>query len=152
MMFIDPYKFVRPRRFWRVVVKAQVGEQGASCAELVMRTGPGGADLCVGGTAISDSVWSPAYNADKAFDKDVNTLWSSTDRGVYEYWIGYELASELVVNQVTWTARNDYWADIQNPTRIMVQSSPDSLVWTDEFASQQDVIWSAGKVVTFPRQ
>lgn len=66
-------------------------------AEIMEAVGEGyGDDICTGGTASAESVYSGSYGADKAFDDDVSTqlsVWNSAASWGPTEWLKYDLGA-----------------------------------------------------------
>lgn len=93
--------------YWRVFVTSVQQGLNAAIAEVKMFNSPTGNNLCSGGTALASSVLfnDPTYNAEKAFDNNINTDWISNNFGVGQ-WVGYHLPVPAAITQVSLTSEN----------------------------------------------
>lgn len=95
-------------------------------AEVVMRASIGGANLCVGGSALASSVNSGATPASAAFDGSTSTSWQSGS-GVPEHRLSYAFPSAVSVAEVAVTIGSN---SILWPPSAVLAYSDDGSAWT----------------------
>jgi len=135
-------------RFWRVNVPSTGDGNYVSCAKLALHSAIGGADVAIGGTAMTGSNYdSINHPASYCFDTNASTWWASA-LGL-PGWVGYDFGSGNAVNIVEfqWTARNDCCAN-QSPSSYFVQFSDDGATWTTYWVGTSSG-WSLGQSQTF---
>ena len=134
-------------RYWRIVITAQPDANYAVLGEIELHTSVGGADVTGSGTASASSVYSsPTWAADKAFDNNATTAWSSNS-GPRPHWIQYDfgvgVTHEIVEYVLTGSNTTTY-----SPTSWALLGSNDGQYFTvvDSKAGQT---WTAGETKTF---
>jgi hypothetical protein len=134
------------RTQWRITIAAtQSGEPGL--AALVMRTTPGGADQCTGGTPSASSEYSAPYTADKAFDGSNTTSWFSGSG--FPQWLQYEFAAPIDI--VEYKLRAPYSYPQEAPKTWTFSHNDGAGGWTEVDAQTDAPNWSADeeRTVTF---
>lgn len=76
-------------------------------AEMEVKLGSGGTDLCTGGTAYADSYLSSTYEPSKAFDNSTSTHWSSvSSTTVQTSWLAYYKSSGMTFDRIRLLSRS----------------------------------------------
>lgn len=143
-----------PVRYWRVVWDAVYGSEGfASCGELSFRATSGGGNLADGSYALKSSEYSTTEGANKAFDGNVGTAWSSNSSTPAGQWLGHGFASKVDVAEVAITMKST--ADggfrvAQMPKNFRVQFSDDlGFSWTTKATFTDNPPWVFGETKVF---
>lgn len=119
-------------RYWRIEWVAS--SDRPAIAEVEMRTTPGGADQCSGGTASASSYsyfgsGDPAY----AFDNDLNTRWLS-NFGASPEWLQYDFGSgnDKEIVEIKLTSEAGAWAGSPTAGRVLYSDDGSSFTeaWT----------------------
>lgn len=119
--------------------------------ESQMRAISGGADLTGSGTPSASSEFStPTYSADKAFDNNTSTFWSSTSNVNQAGWLRYDFGSDVDIQEITLQARNDAVLHTQYPVGLCLYRSADASIWTPVYAWKTGATSNAG-IQTFLR-
>lgn len=136
--------------YWRLAIDGvQNSAVAAAVGEVEFRATPGGADLCSGGTATADAIFSGSYPASNAFDNNDATLWSSTNKGSFNTaWLKYQFAAPVSVAEVAVKARSDGFSHT-SPREIKVQWSDDNVVWTTAWSIENQTSWSVSQLRVF---
>jgi hypothetical protein len=117
-------------RYWGLQMLARPGSgNGLSLAEVEMRGSPGGADLCVGGTASGESNFG--YVADNVFDNSNSTVWYNGATGGAYVRLSYDFGSPVNVAEI-WVRNSPatpYAGATYGPSHTRVQWSDDGTVW-----------------------
>lgn len=152
-----PVEALEPHLHWRIYCLSNFDDSndnadGYSATEIEMREAPGGANVATGGTATAISHYqnSATYAADRAFDGDLGTLWSS-DNAAHpnpESWIAYAFPTEVVIHEFVWTARDSSLSN-QSAKAGRVEWSDDGVVWTKAWAFSNNVPYANGEARTF---
>lgn len=132
--------------YWRVTEATVSGGNAGSCVALDFRAVAGGPNVAVGGTPIASSVYVAGYEANKAFDGNAATFWSSAS--ALPAWLGYQFAAPVSIVECAWTSRSDQ-AD-QNPTNPIIEWSDDGVTWTRDWMNDIGG-WSVGQTKVFTR-
>lgn len=148
--------FLRPAatdavRYWRVR-GITLGSGGTmSCGEMEMRSSPGGADetTATPGQAYARTNFSSSFNADKAFDNSLTTLWSGSGGIMPAEFLRYDFGAgnEKAIREIWWRARHDGDSG-QNPTSGVVESSTDGTSFRNRWSFTASG-WAAGAEKTF---
>lgn len=131
---------ITAHRYWRVLMSAGRGFYAYCVAEMAFRATPGGAQLAADGTPITSETPVPANVASKAFDGDLTSFWSgdfgaNTQFAPRAYWLGYQFANPVTVQEVALSARNPTTdGGKQVPSLGSVQYSDDGLTWTTRWS------------------
>lgn len=128
--------------YWRLYSTNVQGGGGAfGLVTLEMHATVGGADLCTGGTALSDSNFAGVVAA-YAFDANTATTWTSLDVPG-PHWVGYHFATTVDVVEIRIVSRSDYL--LANTTTFEVQWSNDGITWSAQFGEVLVPNWTAGE-------
>lgn len=138
-------------RWWRIKVTANGGDAYCRIGEIAMRAVPRGANLCVGGTVLFTTQFSGSgdNSASASFDGNAGTAWAGQMSLTPA--IGYQFAAAQDVIEIALTARNDGFGPNGAPQAFTVQSSPDGVVWNDEWSVAGETGWTAGATRTYTR-
>lgn len=98
-------------------------------------------DQCSGGTAAADSDFGAGYEADKAFDNNLATIWASTATAC-PHWIRYQLTSGKVITQYSICPRTGY-LDFA-PKDFKLQGSNNGMDFVDLDSSTGIIDWATG--------
>jgi hypothetical protein len=131
-------------RKWRLYIKATNPVFWATLAELQMRSTPGGANECSGGTASASGTGGGNGPAN-AFDGNTATRWQSGS-GTMPQWIEYDFATEKKIEEVVLRASSTEETDA--PTNAEVQYW-DGSAWVKHFEFFTNSDWAAGESRTF---
>jgi len=116
-------------KYWRIYIVANNGNPTyVALAEIEMRSTPGGADLCNGGTIFASSYLDGASAPANAFDNNSATIWATAGGQATPSYIGYVFAGEESVNEVAITGRPSAYAN-QLPRTFYVERSFDNEEW-----------------------
>lgn len=130
-MFIPVCLGASAHKYWRIYwTAAATGYGGAQAGEIEFRATPGGADQCVGGTAIG-SVEYPPYTFAKAFDglyAAPSDSWSNGLTTAIGHWIGYNFSVPVVVSEF-WFYPSTAVTAPSNPTGFALEYSDDGTTW-----------------------
>ncbi len=108
--------------YWRVYVEANQGDSYTSIGEVYMRTTPGGADVCVGGTAI-ESGHSGTSVAANAFNRTDGNGWAVA--GSSGVWVGYHFPIAQAIVEFALKADTSYLTQV--PKRFWLEWSDDGV-------------------------
>jgi hypothetical protein len=129
--------------YWRINVTANAGDTNyLAIAEVEMRATVGGADECSGGTATASSS-SAGFEADKAFDNDAATRWSTPTPGMTTGWLQYQFASPVDVTEYTIQAHPSTPA--RSPKNWTLEYSDDGTDWTVTDTRTNEANWADGE-------
>jgi len=100
-----------------------------------------GADLCVGGSASADTVYS-SYPASKAFDDSSTTFWDSAN-SAFPHWIKYTLGGEEIANKLRLKPRIVSGGNGVSVKNFLLQGSNNDASWTTllDDASENSIDW-----------
>lgn len=121
-------------RFWAVELVNTIVTNGVKVGELRFSdtVGPAGLDLTDPSEASSRSFASGTLSgkAANAFDgAGISTYWGAPSPPI-GHWIGWEFASPIVINQVSWTNMDVGWMNIE---KMKVISSKDGVSFDEEW-------------------
>jgi hypothetical protein len=133
-------------RYWRVQALGVQSGTNFALAEIEMRATIGGADQCVGGTAIASTTFAGSA-ASNAFDNSISTWWATLSGSHINGWIGYDFGTPVEVLELSLTARNDSGFS-QSPTTFVVEGSSDNITW-DGIKLYTAATWTTGSNQTF---
>ena len=139
----------------RVRVTANNGDTGyVRIGTLVMRSVPGGANLCFGPIA---QYWNTQFavsgdnSASVAFDANPATAWAGSKTFAGGPAIGYHFAAAAEIVEVLITARADSFGPGGAPKDFTIESSDDGVTWTAEWSVVNETAWAQGETRTFAR-
>lgn len=142
-------------KYWRLFVTSNVGggNDYLNVQEIEMRAAPGGADLCVGGTASADSVY-PGSSANYCFDGD---LGNGAGSGSYSSstttnpkWIMYEFPSSVSVAEVAiWPFNYPSLENARSIGSFEMQCSDNGVDWLPAGTHTGIASWVIGTPKTF---
>jgi hypothetical protein len=138
---------VTPHRYWRVYITAATGTPHLDTSEIEFRASVGGADQCVGGTAIYSNQ-TGGFEAAKAFDDTTSTTWY-INQGTFALpqWIGYDFGAGNAKDVVEFALT--CWQPGESPKDFQLQYSDDGSTWTTKYTRANES-WSAvGQVKAF---
>lgn len=139
--------------YWRIVYDALAGtDTYAAIAEIQLRAVAGGPSVATGGTATSSSQYSTNFTADKAFDGNQDTSWSSSNGGATGAWVAYRLPSSQAIVEVALSMQNSNTGGVreaQMPGAFHVQYSGDGVNWTTKKSFTGIAAWSLGQTRVF---
>lgn len=133
--------------WWRINVSANNGSTTAQFAELQFRQTAGTSVYPSGGTAAASSVYAAGYEADKLFDNNLTTTWSSN--AAPPQWVNYHYGTPVLVVQVMMTALNNASFTNQTPKDFTVEFSDDGVTWTTLWSVTGQTAWGASEVRLF---
>jgi hypothetical protein len=138
-------------RYWRINVteSRSSGTWWANIAEIELRATAGGADQTGSGTAAASTVDSTSLNADKAFDNNSATFWSSDGGAALPQWISYDFGAATTVSEVLIQAGNDATRATRAPKTFQVQYSSDGSTWETAATITDTPAWSVSESRTF---
>lgn len=145
-------------RYWRISISRTVGGNGyVAIGEVSMSATPGGADQATTGGASASGSYSGAYSADKAFDDNLSTNWSSSylggSNGSYGHWIMQDFGSATKVAEVAITSAPSSYGggsyQEEDPCDFEIQYSNDGVTWATAKAIDGQVGWSRSETRVF---
>jgi hypothetical protein len=133
----------RAARYWRVYIYTTSNGNTPTISELEMRTTPGGANQCTGGTAIA----SGGSAASNAFDGNTGTSWpGNVSSGS---WIGYDFGAG-VQKEITEIALRNGSGSL-SPIEFAVDYSDDGLTYYRAWMITSYSVWPANEQRVFTR-
>lgn len=133
--------------YWRILEDSVTPQGALAIAEISMAATFGGSNQCFGGTAFASSVYSPDYDADKAFDGDPLTFWSSSGDSLGVS-IGYQFPAPVDVLELVILPRPDERANTQGLQNFSLQYSDDGITYIT-LGTWKAATWEAGVSQTF---
>lgn len=136
-------------RAWRLKYDSSPRGYG-SLAEVELRSTAGGVDQTIGaaGNAIQGTYYDDSYIGASAFDKDINSFWSSA---AYEDWVGWDFGSGdgRNITEIAFIPRNDIYADQDAPNAGGLEWSDDLTTWTRVWSFAKPGTYSVGTTYVF---
>jgi len=132
--------------YWRVYIEANNNDSYTSIGEVYMRTAPGGADVCVGGTAI-ESGHSGTSVAANAFNRTDGNGWAVA--GSSGVWVGYHFPVEQAIVEFALKADTSYLTQV--PKRFWLEWSDDGVGWRTAIGAVNQTGWSNLQTRTFTK-
>jgi hypothetical protein len=132
--------------YWRVYIESNQGDSYTSVGEIYMRTAPGGADLCVGGTAL-ESGHSGSDVAANAFNRTEGNRWATV--GSSGIWVGYRFPIRQRIVEFALKADTSYLTQV--PKRFWLEWSDDGVNWRTAVGAVNEVGWSNLQTRTFTK-
>ena len=123
--------------YWRVYVEANNADSYTSIGEVYMRAAPGGADLCVGGTAL-ESGHSGSDVAANAFNRTEGNRWATV--GSSGVWVGYRFPIRQAIVEFALKADTSYLTQV--PKRFWLEWSDDGVAWRTAIGAINETGWS----------
>lgn len=134
-------------RYWRLVITANAGDADfLAISELEMRATAGGADQCNGGTPSASSINTGA-EADKAFDNNATTRWSTGPAGVTTGTLAYDFGSAVTVAE--YTIQSHPTLPARSPKDFTLQWSDNGTAWTVADSRAATAWTTGGQIRTF---
>lgn len=140
-------------RYWRIFSRNNHGGSCTTICEVEMKTTPGGASVCTGGTPIRSSFqagWEPT----KAFDgiKTGDQGWASANADIDGAWIGYDFGAgnDKEIVEISITSRGTGGASIQQSPRIFwFEFSDDNTTWYRIGGGEMAPAWGLNETRTY---
>ena len=138
---------------WRAVWVENFGDAYSTCAELSLRTTPGGGNAAVGGTPIASSEYDVTQSASKAFDGSSTTSWSTAVGGANGAWIGYVFPANVTIVELAITMSSTSTGGFrveQMPRKLALQYSNDGGgAWLTAAVWDNNADWVLGQTRVF---
>jgi hypothetical protein len=132
--------------YWRVYIEANNADSYTSIGEVYMRTTPGGADACVGGTAL-ESGHSGSDVAANAFNRSEGTRWATV--GSSGVWVGYRFPIRQPIVEFALKADTSYLTQV--PKRFWLEWSDDGVNWRSAIGAINETGWSNLQTRTYTK-
>ena len=132
--------------YWRVYIEANNADSYTSIGEVYMRASPGGADLCVGGTAL-ESGHSGSDVAANAFNRSEGNRWATV--GSSGVWVGYRFPIRQAIVEFALKADTSYLTQV--PKRFWLEWSDDGVDWRTAIGAINETGWSNLQTRTFTK-
>jgi hypothetical protein len=133
--------------YWRIYCLREIftssSEVGAG--EMEMRSTPGGADQCTGGSVASSSYFT-TVGPWRLFDNNLSTNWLTADNRRWG-WVRYTFTDPIEIAEVM--IRNHSSIPTNTPRNIYIQYSDDDEHWTTAWAENGIAEWAAGTTRVF---
>ena len=114
-------------RYWRLFINNSTTILAPEIVELEMRSVPGGANICTGGTGSASSAITN-YEAWRAFDGSLASGWGASVKD--NQWLKYSFATPVIVREFRFRVSSG----LPNggfPNLVTLQKSADDTNWTD---------------------
>jgi hypothetical protein len=132
--------------YWRVYIESNQGDSYTSVGEIYMRTAPGGADLCVGGTAL-ESGHSGSDVGANAFNRTEGNRWATV--GSSGVWVGYRFPIRQRIVEFALKADTAYLTQV--PKRFWLEWSDDGVAWRTAIGAINETGWADLQTRTFTK-
>jgi len=132
--------------WWRVYVEANNADSYTSIGEVYMRASPGGADLCVGGSAL-ESGHSGSDVAANAFNRSEGNRWATV--GSSGVWVGYRFPLRQAIVEFALKADTSYLTQV--PKRFWLEWSDDGVNWRSAIGAINETGWSNLQTRTYTK-